>query len=111
MTMNIGLKDPFSGRSLETTPHHTDAPAEGCDLCWGQRVDIFADADRRLCQRGSDAETIAETSTAKKQRTSDSASLLKNLPSSEKLFVHMSPSWKLMTTHWNRSSQRNAQNN
>ena len=43
----------------------SDALAESGNLCRGQRVDIFADPYRWLCQHGSNAETIAENGLAK----------------------------------------------
>ena len=51
--MNIGLKDPTSGRRLGTTPHHADTRAEGGHLGWGQRVDIFADPDQGWARAGA----------------------------------------------------------
>ena len=63
--MNVGLKDPTGARSGGTTLHHSDALAESGNLCRGQRVDIFADPYRWLCQHGSNAETIAENGLAK----------------------------------------------
>ena len=81
MPMDIGLKEPAGGRRGGTPLHHADTSAEGGQLGWGQRIDIFAYLDHGLGQDGSDPERVTAQRTLEEKRTTGSASLLQQSPS------------------------------